>query len=88
MVFAAYLSWFPVYGHGEGLAHRIWHLTLPAAALAVGAVGLLVRFTRAALIRDLDQDYLVFARARGLPTPPSLGYALRTPGPDPHRGSG
>jgi peptide/nickel transport system permease protein len=77
MAFAVYLQWFPVYGEGEGLADRIRHLTLPAAALAVGSAGLLVRFTRAALIRELDQDYLVFARARGLPTRLIVGYALR-----------
>lgn len=77
MAFAVYLQWFPVYGQGEGLADRIWHLTLPAAALAVGSAGLLVRFTRAALIRELDQDHLVFARARGLPARLIVGYALR-----------
>ncbi|MER7207833.1 ABC transporter permease [Streptosporangium sp. NPDC000239] len=77
VVFAAWLGWFPVYGTGEGLADRIWHLTLPAAALAVGAVGMLVRFSRAALIRELDQDYVVFARARGLGGAGVLAYALR-----------
>ncbi|MEV4096620.1 ABC transporter permease [Streptosporangium saharense] len=77
VVFAAWLGWFPVYGTGEGLVERIWHLTLPAAALAVGAVGMLVRFSRAALIRELDQDYVVFARARGLGTAGTLAYALR-----------
>ncbi|GAA3210472.1 ABC transporter permease [Actinocorallia longicatena] len=77
MVFAVYNPWFPVYGPGEGLGGRIAHLTLPAIALATGAAGLLVRFTRAALIRQLDQDYVVFARARGLPSRLVLWYALR-----------
>ncbi|MEO3785764.1 ABC transporter permease [Actinocorallia sp. B10E7] len=77
MAFAVYLQWFPVYGEGEGFADRIRHLTLPAAALAVGSAGLLVRFTRAALIRELDQDHLVFARARGLPNRLIVHYALR-----------
>ncbi|SEL65487.1 ABC transporter permease [Nonomuraea pusilla] len=77
VVFALGLGWFPVYGTGEGLADQVWHLTLPAAALAVGAVGLLVRFTRAALVRELEQDYVVFARARGLRAPLVLRYALR-----------
>ncbi|MER7505468.1 ABC transporter permease [Nonomuraea pusilla] len=77
VVFALGLGWFPVYGTGEGLADQLWHLTLPAAALAVGAVGLLVRFTRAALVRELEQDYVVFARARGLRAPLVLRYAMR-----------
>jgi peptide/nickel transport system permease protein len=77
VVFALGLGWFPVYGTGEGLAGTLRHLTLPAAALAIGAVGMLVRFSRAALVRELDQDYVVFARARGLPGPVVLGYALR-----------
>ncbi|GAA0826389.1 ABC transporter permease [Streptosporangium amethystogenes subsp. fukuiense] len=77
VVFAAGLGWFPVYGTGEGLAGQVWHLTLPAVALAVGAVGMFVRFSRAALIRELDQDYVVFARARGLGGAAVLGYALR-----------
>lgn len=77
MAFAVYIPWFPVYGEGEGFADRLWHLTLPAAALAVGSTGLLVRFTRTALIRELDQDHLVFARARGLPDLLIVRYALR-----------
>ncbi|MGW0484291.1 ABC transporter permease [Nonomuraea sp. NPDC003214] len=77
VVFAGWLGWFPGYGTGEGLADQLWHLTLPAAALAVGAVGMLLRFSRAALVGELDQDYVVFARARGLAAPVVLGYALR-----------
>ena len=32
-VFAVELGWFPVFGSGEGLIDRLWHLTLPAVAL-------------------------------------------------------
>ncbi|WP_433443914.1 ABC transporter permease [Nonomuraea sp. CA-141351] len=77
VVFALWLGWFPVYGAGQGAVDQLWHLTLPAAALALGAVGLLVRFGRAALVRELEQDYVVFARARGLSGPLVLGYAMR-----------
>ncbi|ROO88977.1 peptide/nickel transport system permease protein [Actinocorallia herbida] len=77
MAFAVYLQWFPVYGAGEGFSGRLLHLTLPSVALAVGAAGLLVRFTRTALVRELDQDYIVFARARGLSPLRIAGYALR-----------
>ncbi|GAA3602976.1 ABC transporter permease [Nonomuraea rosea] len=77
VVFALGLGWFPVYGTGEGFGGSLWHLTLPAAALAAGAAGMLVRFSRAALVRELEQDYVVFARARGLSGPVVLGYAMR-----------
>ncbi|MCD0451663.1 ABC transporter permease [Actinocorallia sp. API 0066] len=77
MAFAVHLPWFPVYGAGEGFGGRLLHLTLPALALAIGAAGLLVRFTRTALVRELDKDYIVFARARGLPPLRVAGYALR-----------
>ena len=54
-------------GAGDGGLDRIWHLTLPAVALALTGVALIVRVTRAAMIAALEQDYMVFARARGLP---------------------
>ncbi len=77
-VFAVLLGWFPVFGQGEGLADQLWHLTLPALTLALGGAALLIRFTRAGMITALDQDYVTFARARGLSERRVLlGYALR-----------
>ncbi|MEH1017480.1 ABC transporter permease [Micromonospora sp. CPCC 206060] len=77
LIFAVGLDWFPAYGTGTGFADQLAHLTLPAAAIAIGAAGLLVRFTRTALVGQLDQDYVVFARARGLSRRMVLGYAMR-----------
>jgi peptide/nickel transport system permease protein len=65
-VFAIRVRWFPAYGVGTGFFDELWHLTLPAVALAVTTVAYVVRHTRAAMIGTLDQDYVVFARARGL----------------------
>jgi peptide/nickel transport system permease protein len=65
-VFAIRVRWFPAYGVGSGFFDELWHLTLPAIALAVTTVAYVVRHTRAAMIGVLDQDYVVFARARGL----------------------
>lgn len=65
-VFAIEIHWFPAYGVGSGFPDELWHLTLPALALAVTTVAYVVRHTRAAMIGTLDQDYVVFARARGL----------------------
>ncbi len=65
-VFAIKIRWFPAYGAGSGFFDEFWHLTLPAVALAADDRGVCVRHTRAAMIGILDQDYVVFARARGL----------------------
>ncbi len=77
-VFAVELDWFPAFGQGEGLADSLWHLTLPALTLAFGGAALLIRLTRAGMLTALDQDYITFARARGVPERRVLlGYALR-----------
>lgn len=77
-VFSVQLGWFPVIGAGSGFVDRLWHMTLPAVALALTAGGLVVKVTRAAMINALDQDYLTFARARGLSNSRVLtAYALR-----------
>jgi peptide/nickel transport system permease protein len=68
---------FPVYGIGSGFAGRVQHLTLPAFALALANIGLVVRVTRAAMIRELSRDYVVFARGRGLSRSRTWRYALR-----------
>jgi peptide/nickel transport system permease protein len=72
------LGWFPAFGQGEGFADRIWHLTLPALALSLTAMALIVKLTRAAMVTELDQDYVAFARARGVSGARALmTYALR-----------
>jgi peptide/nickel transport system permease protein len=77
-VFAIVAGWFPIYGPGTGFIDRLWHLTLPAFALAFGVTALIVKLTRAAMITVLEQDYIAFARARGVPrTQVIIRYALR-----------
>ena len=66
-VFGLMLGWFPVFGAGTGIADTLWHLTLPVIALATGIVAMLVRITRAAVGAELSQDYVTFARSRGVP---------------------
>ena len=66
-VFGVRLGWFPIFGAGQGFVDRIWHLTLPAIALALGAVALILKLTRASMIEALAQDYIEFARSRGVP---------------------
>lgn len=64
-LFAVLLGWFPVFGAGAGFFDRVYHLTLPAFALALTVMALVLKLTRAAMIGALEQDYIVFARARG-----------------------
>lgn len=66
-VFSIDLHWFPVFGAGEGVLGRLWHLTLPAITLAISMMALIVRQTRAAALHVDNQDYTISARARGLP---------------------
>ncbi len=69
--FSVGLGWFPtggmysLFGDG-GLRDLLWHLTLPATALAVVATGVVARLTRANMLEVLRQDYVRTARAKGL----------------------
>jgi peptide/nickel transport system permease protein len=64
--FGVVLGWFPTYGAGEDFLDRLWHLTLPAFALAFSVMAIVIKITRAAMIETLSKDYVTFARARGL----------------------
>ncbi|MFJ7217800.1 ABC transporter permease [Amycolatopsis sp. NPDC098790] len=64
-VFAVGLGWFPTYGSGEEFADRLYHLTLPAVALATGQIALVARQVRAATMDVAERDFVKFARARG-----------------------
>ena len=61
MIFAVYLGWLPVSGNGS------WrHLVLPAITLGGGLAAITARMTRASLGDELDERYVLAARARGL----------------------
>lgn len=77
-VFAIRLHCFPTFGAGSSFFDRVWHLTLPAVSLALVASAYVLKHTRVAMSTVLDQDYVTFARARGLSTRRILFlYALR-----------
>lgn len=77
-VLSVLIGVFPAFGAGSGFTDRLYHLTLPAVALAASAAALVVKLTRSAMITALDQDYVAFARARGIrPSRVLVGYALR-----------
>ncbi|MDB6454190.1 ABC transporter permease [Falsirhodobacter sp. 20TX0035] len=67
--FAVSLGWFPTSGYGgpgAGFATRMGHLLLPAVALGVVNSALILRFTRAAMLDVLSEDYIRTARAKGM----------------------
>jgi ABC-type dipeptide/oligopeptide/nickel transport system permease component len=73
LVFAVELGWLPVSGTGT-----IWHLVLPAVTLGTALAAILARMTRASLIDELRELYVVAARARGLSRARVVGrHALR-----------
>ena len=77
MTFAVSLGWLPSTGRGEtagllGMETSILtldglrHLFLPALNLALLKISLVIRLTRAGVRETMQQDYIKFARAKGL----------------------
>ncbi|MBZ9938856.1 ABC transporter permease [Mesorhizobium sp. BR1-1-16] len=54
-------------GQWATFSTAISHIVLPALVLAIYTVGSITRFTRAAMLESLNQDYVRSARAKGLP---------------------
>ena len=67
LVFAVDLGWFPVFGAGAGFADRLWHLTLPAIALALSWVAYVTQITKASVREELGREHVETARSRGIP---------------------
>jgi peptide/nickel transport system permease protein len=77
MVFAVMLGWFPVSGRGEvgeflGIRSSLFtlnglqHIALPAINLAIGHLALVIRLTRSGVREVQAQEFIRFARAKGL----------------------
>ncbi|AXI80953.1 ABC transporter permease [Peterkaempfera bronchialis] len=66
-LFSVQLGWFPVFGSGEGLADRLWHLTLPAIALAIPSGAVVARITRTSIMEEKESEHVAIATGRGLP---------------------
>ena len=77
MVFSVHFGWLPSNGRGETTlllgvpvsfltADGLAHLAMPALNLALFKLSLLIRLTRAGTREALLQDYVKFARAKGL----------------------
>ncbi len=60
IIFSVELGWLPVSGRGT------WaHLVLPAISLGAALAAILARMTRATLLEELREPYVLAARARG-----------------------
>jgi len=64
---AYWRGWFPIAGYGAGVCDRLWHLALPALALAAGGAAYYARVVRSELSTALASDHVRTARAKGLP---------------------
>lgn len=76
-VFSVQLEWLPSFGRGETVAVGSWNtgfltrsgllaLILPAITLGLYQMTLIMRIVRSEMLEVLRQDYIRFARARGL----------------------
>ncbi len=73
LVFAVVLGWFPLFG---AVSPR--HFVLPVIALALSRAAVLVRLVRSSMVEELEREYVLAARAHGLPERRvRYGYALR-----------
>jgi ABC-type dipeptide/oligopeptide/nickel transport system permease component len=61
IVFAVELGWLPVGGRGT-----LAHLVLPSVTLGAALAAILARMTRASLLEELREPYVLAARAKGV----------------------
>lgn len=61
LIFSVELGWLPVSGRGT-----FAHLVLPAITLGAALAAILARMTRASVLEELREQYVVAARARGV----------------------
>ena len=78
IVFAGgrYLDWFPLRGlvssgwadlpWYEQVADYFWHLTLPILSMVIGGFASLTMLTKNSFIEEINKQYVVTARAKGL----------------------
>jgi len=77
MLFGVQLGWFPVSGvtslnHEQlspagKIADYAWHLTIPVLMTGLTSLAGISRYARQSMLEVIRQDYIVTARAKGLP---------------------
>ncbi|MCB9945700.1 MAG: microcin C ABC transporter permease YejB [Geminicoccaceae bacterium] len=78
VVFAGgtYLDWFPLrglvsenwrqMGWGQLIADYLWHMVLPITSLMIGAFAGLTMLTKNSFVEEINKQYVITARAKGL----------------------
>jgi len=71
-----YFSWFPLRGlisdnwasldWPQRILDYFWHITLPVTALVVGSFASLTMLTKNSFLEEINKQYVVTARAKGL----------------------
>jgi peptide/nickel transport system permease protein len=67
LLFSVKLTLFPSLGDGQGLFGTIYHLTLPAVALAISSLAIVARVTRASVREEFGREHVQTAVSRGIP---------------------
>jgi peptide/nickel transport system permease protein len=72
VAFAVELRWFPISGMYPITATEksplelAYHVVLPAITLGAAPLAVIARMTRSAMLEQLDQEYILAARAKGI----------------------
>jgi peptide/nickel transport system permease protein len=69
LIFAVNLGWFPVSGIGmtSSFPNMLWHLSLPAWALAIATMAVVARVTRTSVREEQRKEHVQTAISRGIP---------------------
>jgi peptide/nickel transport system permease protein len=66
-------------GQPDVFINALWHMTLPALALAMGSIAQSARITRSSMADNITKDYIAAARALGIPERTVSGRLLLKP---------
>ena len=66
MLLCLRLGLFPVSGYGPTPWNNLWHLFLPALTVGIAVTPILTRNLRATFIQQMDADYAIAGRSKGL----------------------
>jgi peptide/nickel transport system permease protein len=66
-------------GQPDVFINALWHMALPALALAMGSIAQSARITRSSMADNITKDYIAAARALGIPERTVSGRLLLKP---------
>ena len=87
IVLGSDLGWFPISGgsgqgldigfNGDFIASAMYHGFLPMITIVISSVAGWILGMRNMMVTTMDEDYVLVAQAKGLPTRRVIGYAAR-----------